>query len=275
MLGSRPDSHPKPLGRRVPTTDAHIRSFPLSVPTVAAVEKVLHLPWWHWHHDQGAEGACVGHGTAMERAVREFVERKARAQRPFTMRFDPWWLWDRAKEVDEWSDTNPGDGNGTSVRAAYDIVRKYGAVKTVSLPVNVNYPGPNGPWGKPDLRWRVQVNQWARTVDEMRTCLAREQPVTIGINWYDNFDEPIKDSKGNWAIGQGDFGTVRGGHSVCIYGASDSRQAFKLKNSWGRSYPLVWLSYAAMSRLLSEDGEATVVTDGLDAIPAKQKGCLF
>jgi hypothetical protein len=34
-----------------------------------------------------------------------------------------------------------------------------------------------------------------------------------------------------------------------------------VKNSWGRAYPLVWLPYAAMERLLKEDGEATLVTD--------------
>jgi hypothetical protein len=39
-------------------------------------------------------------------------------------------------------------------------------------------------------------------------------PVVLGINWYSNFDRPVK--KGNiWVIGQGDLGTVRGGHAIC------------------------------------------------------------
>jgi hypothetical protein len=48
---------------------------------------------------------------------------------------------------------------------------------------------------------------------------------------------------------------------VCVYGASDRRQAFAVKNSWGRSYPLAWLPYEVMVELLREDGEATVITD--------------
>ncbi len=38
------------------------------------------------------------------------------------------------------------------------------------------------------------------------------------------------------------------------------RQAFKMKNSWV-DFPLVWLPYAVMGTLLTEDGEATLVTD--------------
>jgi hypothetical protein len=37
-------------------------------------------------------------------------------------------LWDRAKEKDEWPQTNPGDDNGTSVRAAGGVLRRSGHV---------------------------------------------------------------------------------------------------------------------------------------------------
>jgi len=54
---------------------------------------------------------------------------------------------------------------------------------------------------------------------------------------------------------------VLGGHAVCLYGASDKRQAFRLKNSWGRSFPLVWLPYSRMEMLLRDQGEAVVAVD--------------
>ena len=38
-------------------------------------------------------------------------------------RYDARWLWDWAKSTDEWPETNPGDDQGTSVRAACDILR--------------------------------------------------------------------------------------------------------------------------------------------------------
>lgn len=66
--------------------------------------------WWAFY-DQGAEGACVGFGSSR---MMSLLNRK---------RYNAPWLWDRAKEADEWPDTNPGDDNGTSVRAAMDVLR--------------------------------------------------------------------------------------------------------------------------------------------------------
>ncbi len=41
-------------------------------------------------------------------------------------------------------------------------------------------------------------------------------PVAIGVNWYSNFDRPQKDSRGDYWIGKGDLGRIRGGHCVCL-----------------------------------------------------------
>ena len=43
-------------------------------------------------------------------------------------RYDARWLWDWAKSTDEWPETNPGDDQGTSVRAACEILRARGHV---------------------------------------------------------------------------------------------------------------------------------------------------
>jgi hypothetical protein len=87
--------------------------------------------------------------------------------------------------------------------------------------------------------------------------------VTIGVDWLSDFDDPVQYQTGEWWIGKTGWErtAVRGGHCVCLYGASDRRQAFRMKNSWGRSYPLVWLTYDAMGGLLGRDGEAVLVAD--------------
>ena len=56
-------------------------------------------------------------------------------------------------------------------------------------------------------------------------------------------------------------GPLDGGHCVCIYGASDERQAFKFVNNWGMGYPLTWIPYETMQLLLNQYGEATLITD--------------
>ena len=63
--------------------------------------------WWDFY-DQGREGACVGFGCSR---MMSLLNRK---------RYDARWLWDWAKSTDEWPETNPGDDQGTSVRAACD-----------------------------------------------------------------------------------------------------------------------------------------------------------
>jgi hypothetical protein len=257
------------LGRFVPDDWKHVEKYPYSDLAdygVASVEKTLVLPSWHWEHDQGREGSCVGHGVGMERAITNTAQNRLLALFRFTKRYDPLDLWNQAKIVDEWPDTNPGDDNGTSVRAAYDVLRTRGP-RQISLhgeqidSVTGNPVITDAKEGKADPTQGIAANRWALTTDEIRTALAGGVPVAIGVNWYANFDSPVASSKSEFRIGAGNLGRIRGGHCLCIYGASDRRQAFKLKNSWGRDYPLVWLPYTVMQRLLDEDGEAALVTD--------------
>jgi hypothetical protein len=242
----------KGLGRRTPSDFTHVTKFPYGAVApviVKEVNKSLKLPSWHWSWDQGEEGACVGFGTSMMMSV--LNEQQARADKlpPYSHLYNARWLWNEAKKIDEFPDTNPGDDNGTTVRAGCDVLRTLGHVRVLH---GVDRPA--------DITQGIKTNRWARTVDEMRTSIASGIPVSIGINWYSNFDTPKVD--GNyWRIGDGDLGYIRGGHCVCIYGASDRRQAFRVKNSWGRDYPIVWLGYKTMERLLREDGEAALVTD--------------
>jgi hypothetical protein len=218
----------------------------LALPTPQTVERLLKLPSWHWTHNQGDEGACVGFGGAMMKAILD------------GKRFNPWWLWDRSKMIDEWPETVPGDDQGTSVRASCEVMRAAGMVPLKTTGVQPAYSRTiHTKVG--DMASGIKTYRWATTVDQMRAGLAAGVPISIGVNWYAGFDAPTTRNNEQYIfIGKT---RPRGGHCVCVYGASDSRQAFRVKNSWGRSYPLVWLPYTTMARLLNEQGEAALVTD--------------
>lgn len=101
--------------------------------------------WWNFY-DQGSEGACVGYGSSR---MMSLLNRKT---------YDAKWLWNRAKQVDEWPDTNPGDDNGTSVRAAMDVLRKEG----------------HKPWrgtGQVKASEGISANRWATRVDQVLDAL--------------------------------------------------------------------------------------------------------
>lgn len=259
-------------GRLVPSDFDHVTRHPYAAvapATAATVERCLPLPWWHWSHDQGRQGACVGFGVAMERAITNTMQNRALALTSPVRRYNAIHVWNEAKKIDEWPDTNPGDSNGTSVRAGYDVCRAQGLQRVTSMQLSPQ--GVATPVGvqPTSIDEGVVSNRWAVNVDEMRTAIAAGLPVTIGIDWYSAFENPFiptgynqhwiaVDSTGTTKT---NLGQILGGHCLAVYGASDRRQAFKLRNNWGRSWPLTWLPYTVMQKLLDDQGEAALVTD--------------
>jgi hypothetical protein len=69
-------------------------------------------------------------------------------------------------------------------------------------------PGPLGRRAPTD--WQ-HVDRYPLT-----TIPATPVPIAIGINWYANFDDPVRDPTGHYWIGRGPLGQVRGGHCVCL-----------------------------------------------------------
>lgn len=246
------------LGRRVPTDWDHVRRFPLRAmqpTTVATVERKLDINTdWRTKYDQGVEGACVGFAASLTMSI---------LNRHF---YDARWLYITAQLADDWPDTPPEEG--TSVRAAMDVLRKVGHRRRVYRQGSDPTAGASY---VPDIRHGILENRWARHVDELRTSIANGVPAVLGINWYSAFDTPEETRRwyglrrAEYWIGRtGSLGHIRGGHAITAYAASDTREAFGLCNSWGPRYPLAWVPYGVVQRLINEDGEATVITDRVE-----------
>lgn len=232
------------LGRLVPSDWRHVERYPLgSVQKSVTLEvnRVLKLDArMRRHYLQGDKNACTGFSASWMMSI---LNRRT---------YNPWWLWDRAKERDEWPETNPGDNNGSSVRAACDVLREQGHC-TVR----------GGKCGPVDPGQGISENRWARSVDEMRTAISKGNPVVVGVNWYNDFNAPVFGPGGRWWVGRNvDMlgSTGRMGHAICTYAAFDRWQAFGWVNTW-EDYPLVLIPYKTMERLLREDGEACLITD--------------
>lgn len=115
-------------------------------------------------YDQGSEGACVGFGSSqmMSQMNNKFYFAR--------------WLWDRSKEIDEWSDTNPGDSDGTSVRAALDILRTKGHIVWNDSYTSMNTDGEGGDWIPrsrltADYAEGINANRWITSIDDALTVL--------------------------------------------------------------------------------------------------------
>jgi len=237
----------RPLGRNRPQDDRHIQLYPLrgllpQAPPIT-VEKVLPAPStaMRRYMDQGQEGSCVGWAWSW---ALSFMHRPGRSM----PRYDARWIYTQAQQLDGDPSTPPAEG--TTVRAGGDVLRTEGAVRV--------WRGKDKPV---DPSAGIAADRWATSVDDVRLGLSLGIPVVAGTNWYQGMDSPTQ--KGSeWWMPSDNLGAVRGGHAWCIYGASDRRQAFKMTNSWGLSgYPLTWVPYALMERLLNEQGEAALITD--------------
>jgi hypothetical protein len=123
--------------------------------------------WWEFH-DQLREGSCVGWAWSRCMAL---LNRQRYAAR---------WLWDKAKQRDQWPDTNPGDSNGTSVRAAGEVLIRAGHVPW-------NYRLTNGDGSHivragyiPQTAQGITTFRWARSVDDIHAVLGNDRADKLG-----------------------------------------------------------------------------------------------
>jgi hypothetical protein len=121
--------------------------------------------WWDFY-DQGAEGACVGFGWSRCMSV---LNQELYAAR---------WLWDRAKESDEWPETNPGDDNGTSVRAAGEVLSSAGHVDWEGEYADDDYE--DRAKYQPSADDGIGRFRWAQSVDDVHSALGNDTADDLG-----------------------------------------------------------------------------------------------
>jgi hypothetical protein len=93
----------------------------------------------------------------------------------------------------------------------------------------------------------------------------QSQAVSIGINWYDSFDNPP--ASGLLTISPG--ASVRGGHEPMLRGVDVDAQTVFGDNSWGTGWGVsgsFTMGWDTLTRLLAEQGDGTVSVP-LGAVP--------
>ncbi|WP_414939306.1 hypothetical protein [Amycolatopsis sp. cmx-11-51] len=117
-------------------------------------------------YDQGKEGACVGFGWS--RCMTLFNGDLYGAR----------WLWDQSKLRDEWGETNPGDNNGTSVRAAAEVLLELGHVLWSEGYADDDHVKRAA--YTPDVKNGIQAYRWAKTVEEVHEVLGNPRADELG-----------------------------------------------------------------------------------------------
>lgn len=200
----------------------------------------LRCGWWKVG-DQGSTGSCVGWATADAVMRWHLVKKKLlKTNMKLSVRF----VWMAAKETDEYYSrpTSFIEVSGTSLKAALDIVCKYGVVTNKILPFTGGtlYPG------RPQEFYTIAAGMRAasyrnlgRNLSEWRYWLSEEGPILTRLSVDDTWWRVGSDGKLD--VYQSD--TQSGGHAIALVGYT--KDHFIVRNSWGNKWADNGFAYAS------------------------------
>lgn len=191
--------------------------------------KDLREPWWKIG-DQSTTGSCVGWASADSVLRWHFVKAGHLAKEELlSTRF----TWMAAKETDQFV-TRPTtfiETSGTSLKAALDVARKYGAVKDFVLPFLSGklYPGKDSTFYTIAAQLKIaSYFNLGTALEDWRSWIAFKGPILTRLDVDATWDQ-AKQNAGNLDVYKPE--TVRGGHAVALVGYTPDR--FIVRNSWG------------------------------------------
>jgi C1A family cysteine protease len=207
----------------------------LAAPAAIPKSKDLREAWWPVG-DQKSTGSCVGWATADSLLRWHFVKAgRIKQTETLSKRF----TWMASKETDEFESapTTFIENAGTSLKAALDVARKFGAVKENVLPFDsgVLYPGqPETFYAlaaqlKIEAYFNLSLNRGG-SLDAWRRWIATKGPILTRLDVDRTWDDATA-NKGNLDVYKPS--TKRGGHAVSLVGYTPDR--FIVRNSWGTS----------------------------------------
>jgi hypothetical protein len=218
-------------------------------------EKDLRASWWTVG-DQGATGSCVGWAAADSVLRWHFVQAgRIRRNQTLSARY----VWMAAKETDEFEErpTTFIEVDGTSLKAALDVARKFGVVTSDVLPFGgLLYQ--DEPEVFYALAARLKIASYinvGRTPQRWREWIATRGPVLTRLEVDDEWDRA--------GAGDGRLDVYRpppepAGHAVALVGYT--RDRFIVRNSWGRSWGDGGFAYASLAYAQAAFTEAYGVT---------------
>lgn len=200
--------------------------------------------WWKIG-DQEQTGSCVGWATA-DGVMRYLLVKAGRLGKNELL--SPRFVWMASKETDEFT-TRPQtfiEEAGTSLKAAADVVRKYGTVTDSFLPFKISTlmhgGAENAFYAAASTRRAANYFNLKKNLQEWKNWLASTGPILAALNvdktWYEAGSNGGK-------LDTYQPATMGGGHAVAIVGYTADR--FIIRNSWGTGWGDKGFGYASVA----------------------------
>lgn len=238
-------------GFRPSHADPRISKFKMQLP-VALPPRMDLSTWLGPVKDQGQLGACTAFaGTGYF----EYLWRRFKNQTPV---FSPLFLYYKERERD--GDLDEGD-TGSYGSTAFWVLHDTGACLESTDPYDITKfeNPPTDAQLTEATKYKVGAMHTVSTVDDIRSCLASQYPVLIGVSIYESFEN------GDWGsnfVMPAPTGGLLGGHEIYIHGYDDDAQRFNIRNSWGTSWGNSGNFYADYTQLESILTEARIMHFG-------------
>ena len=203
----------------------------------------LREDWWAIA-DQGQTGSCVGWASADSVCRWHFVKAARLDQKHL---LSPRFIWMAAKETDRFN-TRPTtfiESEGTSLKTALDVARKFGLVlnRYLAFASGKLYRGEAQTFYALAARRKITAYfNLDRNLSQWRSWLATKGPILTRLDVDATWDDATF-TNGNLDDYQAD--TIRGGHAVALVGYTPDR--FIVRNSWGTSWGDKGFAYASLS----------------------------
>lgn len=228
--------------------DDDYRDIPLaSTPMMGELQPSKDLSgWFPSPGNQGMQSSCVGWAIAY--ALKSYQEAVEKGKRPTTASdiFSPAYIYNQIK-------TNGCQG-GSSIIQALELVRREGVSTLSDFPYSeTDCNSIPSKASKTNARSNA-IADWRRVnfLDpiEVKSQISAGFPVIIGMY----IDEGFQALQNNQIYNK-HFGRELGGHAMVVVGYDDTREAYKVINSWGRMWGdsgFGWVSYSMFKKTVKE-----------------------
>jgi len=218
---------------------AEIATATASIPA----SKDLRATWWAVN-DQGATGSCVGWASADSVLRWHFVKSGKLTE---TQLLSPRFVWMASKETDPFI-TRPTtfiETEGTSLKTALDVARKFGVVRDTTLPFASGklYAGQAKTfYAIAALRKILAYFNLGVNLSAWRNWIATKGPILVRLDVDTAWDDATFNG-GN--MDDYNASSTRGGHAVALVGYTPDR--FIVRNSWGTGWGDKGFGYASLA----------------------------
>ncbi len=189
--------------------------------------------------NQGGQGSCVSWATGY--AAQSYFMNKANGTNYGSSNnlCSPKYLYNQSKYL---SDCN----GGSTYPAAFNILQTKGICTLSEMPYNDSECSLQPTAAQNTAAARNKILKWERldktNITNIKTVLYSGFPVMIAVTVdasFDNLQSPY--------IWTAKSGNARGGHAITVVGYDDTKNAFKVQNSWGTNWKdngYLWISYS-------------------------------